>query len=201
MTPMVVFSVWLVIGLLVVFVYAWMAISTRGAAGEEAAYQALGRLRRPLFILMLVVLGILFAFTIPRTPYPKGQIPDEVVHAVGKQFQFALSAQPIRSDEEFIRASATPLKISQGRLVEFRVTSLDVNHAFAVYDPDGKLLGQTQAMPGYVNRLLLRFDKPGNYTVLCLEYCGLSHHIMRIGFEVAEPSPATSRFSNLASRR
>jgi heme/copper-type cytochrome/quinol oxidase subunit 2 len=146
MAPMAVFSVWLVIGLLVVFVYAWMAVSTRGAAGEEAAYQALGRLRRPLFILMLVVLGILFAFTIPRTPYPRGQIPDEVVHAVGKQFQFVLSSQPIRSDEEFIRASATPLKISRGRLVEFRVTSLDVNHpAVSGYDGLGDWWGRRSA--------------------------------------------------------
>lgn len=201
MGPMAVFSVWLVIGLVVIVVYAWMAVSTRGAAGDEASYQAVGRIRRPLFVLMLVVLGILFAFTIPRTPYPKGQIPDEVVHAVGKQFQFALSSQPIRSDEEFLQASVKPLKIAQGRLVEFRVTSLDVNHAFAVYDPEGKLLGQTQAMPGYVNRLLLRLDKPGNYTVLCLEYCGLSHHIMRSGFEVVAPSPAASRFSELALRR
>ncbi len=42
------------------------------------------------------------------------------------------------------------------RWVEFRVTSLDVNHGMAIFDPDGKLVGQTQAMPGYVNRLFVR---------------------------------------------
>jgi cytochrome c oxidase subunit 2 len=42
-----------------------------------------------------------------------------------------------------VQASANRPQIPVGRLVEFRVTSLDVNHGFGVYDPDGKLMGQT----------------------------------------------------------
>ncbi len=201
MEPMMVFYVWLLIGVLLILVYTSFALSTRGAKGEEAAYQAIGRLRRPFFILMLVVLGVLFAFTVPRMPYPKGQVPDEVVHVASKQFQFALSSESIRTEEEFVQASANRPQIPVGRLVEFRVTSLDVNHGFGVYDPDGKLMGQTQAMPGYVNRLFLRFEKPGSYTILCLEYCGLSHHIMRGGFDVVESPTSASRSNALALRR
>jgi cytochrome c oxidase subunit 2 len=201
MEPMMVFYAWLMIALLLILVYASFALSTRGAAGEEFAYQAIGRLRRPFFILMLVVLGVLFAFTVPRMPYPKGQTPDEVVVVTGKQFQFALSSQPIRTEEEFAQASANSPQIGVGRLVEFRVTSLDVNHGFGIYDPDGKLVGQTQAMPGYVNRLFLRFEKPGSYTILCLEYCGLTHHAMRGGFEVVERPTSTSRSNTLALGR
>jgi cytochrome c oxidase subunit 2 len=201
MEPMVVFYGWLLIGVLLVLVYTFVALSTRGATGEEAAYQAVGRLRRPFFILMLVVLGVLFAFTIPRMPYPKGQMPDEVVFVSSKQFQFALSSQSIQTEEEFIQASANRPQVAVGRLVEFRVSSLDVNHGFGIYDPDGKLVGQTQAMPGYVNRLLLRFEKPGPYTILCLEYCGISHHIMRGGFDVVESPAPTSRLNTLALRR
>ncbi len=69
-------------------------------------------------------------------------------------------------------------------MVEFRVTTLDVNHGFSLYAPDGHLVAQTQAMPGYVNRLRVMFDQPGTYTVLCLEFCGMSHHRMRGGVEV-----------------
>jgi cytochrome c oxidase subunit 2 len=43
---------------------------------------------------------------------------------------------------------------------------------------------QTQAMPGYMNRLRVTFDQPGTYTVLCLEFCGMAHHRMRGVVEV-----------------
>jgi cytochrome c oxidase subunit 2 len=33
-------------------------------------------------------------------------------------------------------------------------------------------------MPGYTNRLQVRFDQPGKYEILCLEYCGVAHHVM-----------------------
>ncbi|MCC7016888.1 MAG: hypothetical protein IT564_06765 [Rhodospirillales bacterium] len=69
-------------------------------------------------------------------------------------------------------------KVTAGRPVEFRVTSTDVNHGFGLYDEAGRLVAQTQAMPGYVNRLTYTFAAPGTYRVLCLEYCGLVHHGM-----------------------
>lgn len=69
-------------------------------------------------------------------------------------------------------------KVALGKPVEFRVTSTDVNHGFGLYDQAGRLVAQTQAMPGYVNRLTHVFDAPGTYRVLCLEYCGLAHHEM-----------------------
>jgi len=62
-----------------------------------------------------------------------------------------------------------------GRTVEFRVTSADVNHGFAIYNSDEQVVAQTQAMPGYTNKLRHTFRKPGTYTVMCLEYCGLAH--------------------------
>jgi cytochrome c oxidase subunit 2 len=71
------------------------------------------------------------------------------------------------------------LEIAPDTLVEFRVTSLDATHGFAVYNPTGAIIAQTQAMPGYINRLSVRFDEPGSYAVLCLEFCGMAHHNMR----------------------
>jgi cytochrome c oxidase subunit 2 len=68
-----------------------------------------------------------------------------------------------------------PATLQAGSVVEFRVTSADVNHGFAIYAPDGRIVTQTQAMPGYTNKLLYTFDQPGTYTVQCLEYCGVGH--------------------------
>ena len=72
-----------------------------------------------------------------------------------------------------------------GTPVEFRVTSSDVNHGFAIYAPDGRIATQTQAMPGYTNKLVHTFTEPGTYTVMCLEYCGIGHAPMTATLTVA----------------
>lgn len=65
-----------------------------------------------------------------------------------------------------------------GAQVEFRVTSADVNHGFAIFGPDNRVVAQTQAMPGYTNAVRHTFRRAGTYRVMCLEYCGLAHHRM-----------------------
>lgn len=62
-----------------------------------------------------------------------------------------------------------------------------MNHGFGVYAPDGRIVTQTQAMPGYTNRLVHTFEEPGIYTVQCIEYCGVGHGPMRATFEVLAP--------------
>jgi cytochrome c oxidase subunit 2 len=74
-----------------------------------------------------------------------------------------------------------PAQVESGRPVLFNVTSADVNHGLGIYDQDLRLLTQTQAMPGYVNKLAYTFTQPGIYRLMCLEYCGLAHHGM-MGF-------------------
>lgn len=147
------------------------------------------RLRTPLFVILVAVLLVLLGFTLPQAPYPRRDlVPDKVVYVVGKQFSFAVSSSPITNDAEFAAALGERVEVLAGKWVEFRVTSRDVNHNFAIYSPEGYLLGQTQAMPGYVNRLFMRFEKPGVYHGLCLEYCGLAHHAMRGTFQVVTTS-------------
>jgi cytochrome c oxidase subunit 2 len=60
-----------------------------------------------------------------------------------------------------------------------------VNHGFALYDPDMRIVAQTQAMPGYTNVLRYTFREPGVYRVLCLEYCGVGHHEMTAEIKVS----------------
>jgi cytochrome c oxidase subunit 2 len=77
-----------------------------------------------------------------------------------------------------------PAELPAGTPVRFEVTSADVNHGFGIYDPDGRMVGSVQAMPGYGNRLDLTFDQPGRYQIRCLEYCGSLHHRMDSSFTV-----------------
>jgi len=76
-------------------------------------------------------------------------------------------------------------------LILFEVSAQDVNHGFALYDPDGRIVTQTQAMPGYVNKLLYTFEKTGTYKVLCLEFCGPAHHEMEHEFTLVEKGDFT----------
>ena len=66
----------------------------------------------------------------------------------------------------------------------FNVRAGDVTHGLGVYDPQMRLIGQTQAMPGYENSLKLTLSEPGTYKLLCMEYCGLAHHAMTSDFTV-----------------
>ena len=75
-------------------------------------------------------------------------------------------------------------KVPVGKKVVFNLHAKDVNHGFGVTDQTGRLLFQTQAMPGYINKVEFVFDNPGQYRVLCMEFCGVGHHDMNDEFEV-----------------
>ena len=140
--------------------------------------------KRFWFLLILVViLGIFASVTIPKSPYYffANETPSRVVHVATLQFSFVLSNDAI--DPKSPKGEPS-IELPVNELIEFRVTSLDVNHGFAIYDKSGQLIAQTQAMPGYVNRLRWKFKESGKYTILCLEYCGMAHQGMRSSFTV-----------------
>ena len=57
--------------------------------------------------------------------------------------------------------------------VTFHVTSPDVQHGFEIVGTNG----QTMVLPGYVSQFTTQFD-PGEYLIVCNEYCGVGHHTM-----------------------
>ncbi|CUT00926.1 hypothetical protein [Candidatus Chrysopegis kryptomonas] len=191
-------AIFIFFALLIFGVYAFFISSTRKPAVGEDYYKSVAKLRAPFFVILLLLLIAGLVLTLPKIPYPsKGKFPDAVVYVAGKQFNFALDTQPIESEERWKeRAEAEPVQVPAGKWIEFRVTSLDVNHGFSLYDENGKLLGQTQAMPGYVNRLFIKFDKPGFYTAYCMELCGNSHHAMKGVIEVVEEGTFGAKILN-----
>ncbi len=135
------------------------------------------------FAILAFVVIVLLTITIPKSPYFifANETPSKVVYVAARQFSFAMSYKAIDPKGEI---EDVPIELNVGDLVEFRVTSLDVNHGFGVYNDKAELLTQTQAMPGYVNRLRWKFTEPGTYHILCLEYCGAAHSLMRTQFTV-----------------
>ncbi len=143
-----------------------LVIRQAGKPADDAATRKVAQtsnvLRRWLFGAMLVIfVGVTFA-TLRHFPIPPQNAPlgiHQVVDVVGRQWSWQI----------------TPNTVRAGSPVEFRVTSDDVNHGFAIYAPDGRIATQTQAMPGFTNKMVHTFTQPGTYKVMCLEYCGVGH--------------------------
>jgi cytochrome c oxidase subunit 2 len=75
------------------------------------------------------------------------------------------------------------MHVPAGRPVTFRITSADVVHGFQIVGTNGNAM----VVPGYVSSFTTTFA-PGEYLVLCNEFCGLAHHIMQAKL-VAELMP------------
>lgn len=152
----------LVVMLVIASIFGAVCIGASRGADVANPYRG-----RSMVFGLIVVVGIGLAVG-TLSPWPlsaysgAGVAPAKVIEAVGHQWRWEIS------DTE----------VPVGVPVEFRITASDVNHGFAVYKDRNRMLGQTQAMPGVVNRLQLTFDEPGQYEILCMEYCGLAHHAM-----------------------
>lgn len=156
-------SVALIAMLAIAFVYVVRHSSREGNGAAIAA--ATGRWRgRLLWGVTLLCIPVV-AYTLTELPYARQAIANlgtVEVQAKGYQWYWEISQT----------------ELPTGKPIEFQVTSADVNHGFAIYDTDMKIVTQTQAMPGVVNVLRHTFEQPGTYKILCLEYCGVAHHSM-----------------------
>jgi cytochrome c oxidase subunit 2 len=160
-------------------VFAWVAIGANATLAEAdygpviaSAY----RLRIWLFGLAIIVLVGANYDTLGKLPYVSSMSASSSAKAV----------QPVEAVAEQWSWSIKPDAFRVGETAEFHVASKDVNHGFALYDPDMRIVAQTQAMPGYINVLRYTFNEPGAYRVLCLEYCGVAHHEMTAEIKVSE---------------
>jgi cytochrome c oxidase subunit 2 len=149
--------------------FALIARSSLREVPLEDVRRSAYRLRRFWLAFLIVLLGGAVGGSLFLLPYSAGDEARATVKVSGGQFYWSLS----------------PTTVAAGSDVTFDVSSVDVNHGFGVYDPDGQLLGSVQAMPGYHNRLELELKKPGTYLLSCLEFCGVKHHEMTREFEVS----------------
>lgn len=74
------------------------------------------------------------------------------------------------------------VRIPKGATVHFNATTKDVVHGFQLVGTNVNMMLE----PGYVSTYSNTFDKPGKYTLLCNEYCGVGHHMMAATIEVTE---------------
>lgn len=88
---------------------------------------------------------------------------------------------------EMFRFLPAVIRVPAGRPVRFRLTSPDVLHGFQVVGSNANVM----VVPGYVSDFTVTFPRPGEYLLLCNEYCGLAHHRMQ-GRVIVEPPAAAN---------
>lgn len=66
------------------------------------------------------------------------------------------------------------IEVPAGATVHFILTSKDVVHGFEVAGTNINAM----VPPGYIQKITQKFDEPGEYLVLCNEYCGTGHQAM-----------------------
>ena len=167
MNPKLVFGVLIILGLIWTAVWGWVLLGARQTVAYTEVAPKTAALRRRLFYLLLPLFVIVFLASLGWLPYRAARAnrlgsPQTTINVTAQQWEWIF-------DQTEIPARAP---------VEFVVTSKDVNHGFAIFDPQGQLVTQVQAMPGYTNHLIYVFDQPGTYAVRCLELCGIAHHGM-----------------------
>lgn len=130
-----------------------------------------------LIVGLLVALLVATPFGIPYTETSAGE-DGKVVEI--EAFQFGWTVEP----------SSVPVDTE----IEFRARSRDVQHGFGIYRGT-ELLAQVQVparRPGSDSEfgddqhLVVEFDEPGTYDILCLEFCGSKHHAMAAQIEVTQ---------------
>ena len=151
------------------FGLAILLARTTRKRSEVDAEKLAHRERAWLGVVIVILTGLLFG-TIFFIPWARSADGDEqVVRVEAVQFGWTIEPGTVVAD----------------RPVEFVLTSPDVNHGFGVYDERDRLVFQVQVMPGQEQRALYTFRDPGTYTILCLEFCGVGHHLMRSQLTVA----------------
>jgi cytochrome c oxidase subunit 2 len=81
--------------------------------------------------------------------------------------------------------TANELHVPVGRTVAIDLHAGDIIHAFWI----PRVGGKRDLMPGRVNKMWFKVDKPGLYHGQCAEFCGTAHALMR--FDVVAEDPAS----------
>ncbi|HML01981.1 MAG TPA: hypothetical protein VK487_01265 [Candidatus Bathyarchaeia archaeon] len=195
----------LIAGVTTISLMVYFVLKHRVRLDEKVEYQAPekteskwhNRFFAIFFILMIALLVALAFLSYPSavTLTSRSVTPGAVVIEVSA-FQW---------DFEFIYPNGAMtigyVYVPTGTPIVFNVTSVDVNHSFDI--PDFKV--QVQAIPGRFNLLPVEAPTvPGvsetNYTIQCLQLCGIGHTYMKSVLVAMDPSDFAKWYANSAPR-
>lgn len=113
-----------------------------------------------------------------QVPVPEARVNPNTVAKTGPFATPGLRQLAPGKYEAYIRAEASPWKfrpdkitVPAGSTVTFYVTSNDVQHGFKIQDTNVNVM----VLPGQVSKMIVTFDKRGQFPFICTEYCGVGH--------------------------
>ena len=110
-------------------------------------------------------------------------------YKVGEENGYPIVEPPVGSDI-YLQASMwqwTPiLKLKKDAEYTLHLSSLDVNHGFALYPINVNF----QVVPGYDYGLKITPTQAGEFRIVCNEFCGVGHHLMVGRVIVVDPAVA-----------
>jgi cytochrome c oxidase subunit 2 len=140
-----------------------------------------------LLVVFLIVLALTAFSRGFQVPGPQGRVDPNTVAQQAPFKEPGLRELSPGNYEAYILAQTflflpREITVPAGSTVTFFVTSKDVQHGFAIEGTNVNM----QIVPGQVSRLTTRFDTPGEFNIVCHEYCGAGHAAM---FGVVKVTP------------
>lgn len=74
------------------------------------------------------------------------------------------------------------IEVPANSTVTFHVTSEDVIHSYSIVGTNANMM----VIPGEISTMTIETQEPGEYGILCNEYCGAGHHDME-GLLIVQP--------------
>jgi cytochrome c oxidase subunit 2 len=122
----------------------------------------------------IILVGLCtYAFLVLRDVEKADAAKPVQVRVVGQQFAWTFFYRD--SNDKEIGASDTQLYLPVNKQVEFTLQSKDVLHDFWV--PSFRI--KRDVVPGIDTRYRVTPNRPGTYSIVCAELCGLGHATMR----------------------
>jgi cytochrome c oxidase subunit 2 len=132
--------------------------------------------------LLVLFLSAIFVTAGMYAVHPPSHLETVNPEALATSPEFGNPAVTVRPDgsvvvtvvAQLFSFSPDPIEVPADRPVTFRLTSADVIHGFQIVGTNGNVM----VVPGYVSQFTMTFHEPGEYVIVCNEYCGLMHHGM-----------------------
>lgn len=139
-----------------------------------------------MILLFIVLIGYLMVANRGTIPIGAGRVDATQVRTQG---DFANPRVEQVGNEFVVYAQAfsfgylpSEIRVKAGRKVTFKVTSPDVQHGFQIERTNVN----PQVIPGEIVQVSHTFNTPGEYRIICNEYCGIGHANM-ISKIIVEP--------------
>jgi cytochrome c oxidase subunit 2 len=132
--------------------------------------------------LIVLFVGAIVVTTASQAVEPPSHVETVDPTSIATHPEFGKPAITIRPDGSVVvpvvaamfSYTPDPIEVPANVPVTFRITSMDVIHGFEIVGTNANAM----AIPGYVSQFTVTFAKPGEYPIVCNEYCGLMHHNM-----------------------